>query len=436
MTLVALGLNHTTAPVAVRERVSINPDELSRALQDLLTCDGVEEAAIVSTCNRTDLYCGMSEARAAVLGEWLRKFHQLDDAEIDEFLYSHQAESAVRHLMRTASGLDSMVLGEPQILGQVKTAYAAAVASGSLGTVLDRLFQHSFAVAKRVRTDTAIGSSPVSVAFAAVSLARQIFSSFEEQTALFLGAGETIELAARHLHANGLGRMIVANRTLANAQRLADEFDGYAIGLDNISAHLAEADIVIASTGSPEPILDRDTVAAAIDARKRRPIFMVDIAVPQDIDPAVGELPDVYLYSIDDLQEIIAENRRSRQEAADEAESIIETEVHEFMGWLGTRRVIDTIRALRRHSEETRDEVLARAKRMVSAGDDPAHALEYLAQTLTNKLLHSPTAQVRAAGASGHHEVVEAARALFPIDDAATGAGTGATPSPADGKSS
>ncbi len=416
MPILALGLNHTTAPVAMRERVAFPREVLPEALHALTACEGVEEAAIVSTCNRTDLLCRVRDKDPARIKEWLARHHGIDPAELEGFLYIHHGGEAVRHLMRVASGLDSMVLGEPQILGQVKEAYAAARAAGSLGTTLERLFQQSFAVAKRVRTDTAIGSSPVSVAFAAVSLARQIFGDLDEQTALLIGAGETIELAARHLHANGLGRMIVANRTIENAQRLAGEFAGYAIGLDAIPAHLAEADIVIASTGSPSAIVTRPEVEAAIAARKHRPIFMVDIAVPQDIEPAVGELEDVYLYSIDDLEELIEENRRSRREAAAEAERIIDAEVHEFMGWLGTHRVGDTIRELRSRAEETRDEVLARARRMLAAGDDPEHALEVLAHNLTNKLLHAPTVEIRAAGASGRSDLLETARRLFRLD--------------------
>jgi len=416
MTIVALGLNHSTAPVGVRERLAFPPAELPRALDQLTTCQGVEEAAILSTCNRTDLYYRHSDGDVNEVLLWLGRFHDVDPAEIQQHFYTHRAEAAVRHLMRVASGLDSMVLGEPQILGQVKVAYAAAHARGTLGAVLGRLFQDSFATAKRVRTDTAIGSSPVSVAFAAVSLAKRFFEEFPQRTALLVGAGETIELVARHLHGNQLGRMIIANRTVEKARWLASELGGYAIGLDEIPEHLGEADIVIASTGSPAALISRAQVEQAIEARKRRPMLIIDIAVPQDIEPSVNECPDVYLYSIDDLQEIIEDGRRTRREAAVEAEEIINAEVMKFMGWLGTRRIADTIRDMRAQGAATRAQVLQRAQRMLVAGDDPAHALEYLADTLTNKLLHAPTAEIRSAGAEGRGEVVAAARTLFHLD--------------------
>jgi len=416
MTIVALGLNHSTAPVAVRERLAFPPQDLPRALRQLTTCQGVEEAAILSTCNRTDLYYRHGDGDAGEVLRWLGRYHHVDPEAIQAHFYTHRAEQAVRHLMRVASGLDSMVLGEPQILGQVKLAYSAAHASGALGAVLGRLFQQSFAAAKRVRTDTAIGSSPVSVAFAAVSLAKQIFEAFPERTALLVGAGETIELVARHLHGNELGRIIIANRTVEKAHWLASEVSGYAIALDEIPEHLAEADIVIASTGSPSALISRAQVEQAIESRKRRPMLLIDIAVPQDIEPTVSELPDIYHYGIDDLQGIIEEGRRSRREAAVEAEEIISAEVMSFMGWLGTRRIADTIRDVRGQAAATRTEVLRRAQRMLAAGDDPAHALEYLADTLTNKLLHAPTAEIRSAGAQGRTEVVAAARTLFHLD--------------------
>jgi len=318
--------------------------------------------------------------------------------------------------MRVASGLDSMVLGEPQILGQLKSAYGAARSSGTVGTLLGKLFQQAFFVAKRVRTDTAIGSSPVSVAFAAVALARQILGDLSRHTALLIGAGETIELAARHLSGNRLGRMIIANRTLENAHRLASEFGGYAIELAEIPVHLGEADIVIASTGSKNSILGVEDVRRAMQTRRRRPVFIVDIAVPLDVDPAVGALDDVYLYTVDDLHEVIEENRRSREEAARQAEQIIDQQVGRFMGWLGTREVRATIRAVRGGAEETRDEMLAKARRRLAAGHPPEEVMHYLAHALTNKLLHAPTVQIRRAGASARHELVAAARALYDLE--------------------
>lgn len=416
MTLFACGVNHQSAPVSMRERIVFGPDELPRALSELHACAGVEEAAILSTCNRTDLYLGLEAGADATVRNWFRTYHGLSGGELQRHMYVHQADSAVRHVMRVASGLDSMVLGEPQILGQLKTAYGAAQDSGTVGTLLGKLFQQAFFVAKRVRTDTAIGSSPVSVAFAAVALARQILGDLSSHTALLIGAGETIELAARHLAGNGLGRMVIANRTLENAHRLASEFGGYAIELGEIAGHLAEADIVIASTGSRDAILGVEEVRQAMKARRRRPVFMVDIAVPLDIDPAVGKLDDVYLYTVDDLHDVIEENRRSRQDAARQAEEIIDQHVGRFMGWLGTREVRSTIRDVRGGAAQTRDEMLASARRRLAAGHAPEEVMQYLAHTLTNKLLHGPTVQIRRAGAGARHELVAAARTLYDLE--------------------
>ena len=293
MPILVLGLNHKTAPVAIRERVTFGPDIIVAALRDLLVQPGVEESLILSTCNRTEVYCTVSDTGDAPVADWLSHFHGLEADQTVPYLYTHFDRDAVSHLLRVASGLDSLVLGEPQILGQVKQAFQTACQAQSCGKLLGRLFQHTFSVAKQVRTDTAIGSSPVSVAFAAVSLARQIFSELSEQTALLIGAGETIELAARHLHQHGIGRMVVANRTVERAHALAAQFDGYAIALTEIATHLPEADIVISSTASPLPVLGKGTVESALKRRKHRPIFMVDIAVPRDIEAEVVELSDV-----------------------------------------------------------------------------------------------------------------------------------------------
>ena len=401
----------------MRERVVFGPEELPRALGELRDCSGVEEAAILSTCNRTDLYLGLEDGADTAVKSWFRGYHGLSRRELDRHLYTHQDNHAVRHVMRVASGLDSMVLGEPQILGQLKSAYGAAQSSGTVGTLLGKLFQQAFFVAKRVRTDTAIGSSPISVAFAAVALARQILGHLSSHTALLIGAGETIELAARHLAGNGLGRMVIANRTLENAHRLASEFGGYAIELDEIPVHLAEADIVIASTGSPDTILGVEDARRAMQVRKRRPVFMVDIAVPLDIDPEVGSLEDVYLYTVDDVHEVIEENLRSREDAARQAEEIVDQHVNRFMRWLGTREVRDTIRAFRGDAEQARDAVLERARRRLAAGTPPDEVMQYLAHTLTNRLLHTPTVQIRRAGAGARHELITAARTLYELED-------------------
>ena len=415
MTLLALGLNHTTAPVAIRERVTFGPDIVVAALRSLCDLPGVNEAVILSTCNRTELYCHAEEEQVDAIREWIGDFHGLMINDISSYLYQHRDDDAVNHLLAVSSGLDSLVLGEPQILGQVKAAFQTACDAGHTGKILRRLFQHAFSTAKQVRTDTAIGDSPVSVAFAAVSLARQIFSDISEQTALLIGAGETIELAARHLHQHGVGRVIVANRTVARARDLAEQIDGFAIGLTELPAHLAEADIVIASTASPLPVLGKGMVERALKARRHRPIFMVDIAVPRDIEPEVAELRDVYLYTVDDLEEVIQENLKSRQEAAEQARDIIEFQVGEFREWLGSLDAVDLIADYRANAEAARDEVLGKAQRMLEAGKPPQEVVTFLANTLTNKLLHTPSAQLRNAGSAGQRELLEAANTLFQL---------------------
>jgi len=413
MTLLALGINHKTAPVDIRERVAFTPDNIPVALRELRATNNVSEVAILSTCNRTELYCGVKDGDSRVVREWFSAFHELKPDEVEPYFYTHPDKQAVRHILRVASGLDSLVLGEPQILGQMKQAYSAASQAGTVGQLLNRLFQHTFSVAKQVRTDTAIGASPVSVAFAAVSLSRQIFSDLSRHTALLIGAGETIELVARHLHENGIGRIIVANRTVERAHNLASEFGGYAIALSEIPEHLAEADMVISSTASQLPILGKGAVETALKQRKHRPMLLVDIAVPRDIESQVGGLEDVFLYTVDDLQEIIQEGLRSRQEAAQQAEEIIDIQVAHFMSWLRSLSAVDTIRDYRQGAERMRDEVLQHAIRQLKAGRDVDFVLNELARQLTNKLIHSPCLSMRQAGYDGHTELLDAARELF-----------------------
>ncbi|GAA0722587.1 glutamyl-tRNA reductase [Dokdonella soli] len=421
MALIALGLNHLTAPVSLRERVAFPPEATSPALAGLLAEPGVREAAILSTCNRTELYCTVDAGAEGVPAAWLHRHQDLTSAHIDEFLYRHHDADAVRHLFRVATGLESMVLGEPQILGQVKDAYALAREAHTLKAPLERLFQNTFAVAKRVRSDTRIGANTVSVAFTAVRLAERVFTDLREACVLLIGAGETIELAARHLTEAKVRRLIVANRTLDNAQTLATRFGGYAIALADLGKHLAEADIVIASTASREPVLLREQVAAAIAARRRRPMFLVDIAVPRDIEPSVTEIEDVYLYTIDDLRQVIDDNLRSRREAALEAEAMIELSVEHFMGWWRAFDVHNPVIDLRRVAEANRDETLAKAQALLARGKPPEEALEFLANTLTNKLLHAPSANLRAAALRGDEELLRAAERLFDAAPAARG---------------
>lgn len=417
MTLLALGLNHQTAPVSLREKLAITPSALGDVLADLTTQQGVMEAAVLSTCNRTEIYCRVETGAERLPEHWLAQFGQLRPDQLDTYLYRHRDGAAVRHLFRVATGLDSMVLGEPQILGQVKEAWQAARASGALKTPLDRLFQQTFAVAKRARTDTRIGAHPVSVAFAAVRLAQSVFSALDQATVLLIGAGDTIELAARHLTDHKVKRLLVANRTLEHAQSLASRFGGVALPLDELERHLAEADIVLSATASREPILRREAVKQALRQRRHRPMFLLDLAVPRDIEPAIAELDDVFLYSVDDLEQVIDENRRSRREAAEQAEAIIELQVEHYLSWWRASGEQDTLKRLRQSGEATRDAVLARANELLAQGRSPEQALEYLAHTLTNKLLHTPSVALRQAAQQGDRELLHAAARLFNTSD-------------------
>ncbi len=415
MSILACGLNHATAPVELREQVAFARDIMGDALKDLTGTGEVREAAILSTCNRTELYCSLEDHNSQRPLQWLSDFHGIRHDDIKPYLYAHPDAGAVKHVLRVACGLDSMVLGEPQVLGQLKDAYQLALQSGSIGKLLNRLFQHSFHVAKEIRSNTAIGSHPVSVAFAAARLARQIFGDLSKQTALMIGAGETIELVARHLHESGLNKMIIANRTVERSRKLADMFSGYAISLADIPMHLAEADIVISSTASQLPILGKGAVESAIKLRKHHPVFMVDIAVPRDIEAEVGELEDIYLYTVDDLKDIIEENMNNRKQAALQAEEIIEAQVLNFMEWLNSLDSVDTIRALRTQANMIQAEVLKNAQRKLQHGGDPDEILKEVTRTLTNKLIHTPSSQLRSAGVKGRIDLLSATHELFDL---------------------
>ncbi len=389
MTLFALGLNHRTAPLAIRERVVFATEALSRAVGELMRARPVTEAAIISTCNRTELY--VSAGEAAVAADWLAEYHRMPAGELAPYLYTLPQEEAVRHAFRVASGLDSMVLGEPQILGQMKEAVRAAESAGSLGTTLHKLFQKSFAVAKEVRTTTQVGACSVSMAAAAVKLAARIFPSIGEQNVLLIGAGEMIELCATHFAAQGPARLTVANRTLERAAALAHRLNGRALELRALPEHLHEYDIVVSCTASSLPILGKGLAERALKARRHRPMFMVDLAVPRDIEAEVGELDDVFLYTVDDLSGIVSANLDARRSAVVQAEAIIETQVGQFMHWMEARESVPVIRALREQAEQAREAEVDRALRLLARGDDPKQVLEALSQGLTNKLMHAPT---------------------------------------------
>jgi glutamyl-tRNA reductase len=390
-----LGINHKTAPVALREKVAFSEDRLIAALRTLRQENGVTEVVILSTCNRTEVYWSGS-ASGAELSQWLERHHG-NELDLAASLYNHQESRAVEHAFSVASGLDSMVLGEAQILGQLKDAYRVAQEHGSTGPVLNKLFQAAFSAAKRVRSETRIGANAVSLASATVSLARRVYSDLSEHSALLIGAGEMNALTARHFMSAGVKRMVIANRTLERAQTLAAEINAYAVGLTDLDKELAQADIVISCTASPIPMVTKRAVEAAIRTRRRRPIFMVDMAVPRDIEPEVAELEDVYLFSIDDLQQLVNENLQQREVAAGGAREVIAEEVRRFLAESRAQDAGPAIRALRQQADGIRQQTVEQARRMAASGKSTEEVIEFLANTLTNRLLHAPTQALRQA---------------------------------------
>jgi len=416
MTLIALGINHNTASLDVREKVAFSPPELEAALQGALSSALVSEIAILSTCNRTEIYCSCDASSARIL-RWLAEQKSADVEQLAAAHYVWEGADAARHMMSVASGLDSLVLGEPQILGQMKSCYAVAKEVGSLGSGLHDAFQRVFAVAKKVRSETAIGENPVSVAYAAVTLAQQIFSDLKQDTALLIGAGETIELVARHLKNQGIKGLIVANRTLENAHRLAEELGAQPILLADIPEFLPAADIVISSTASQLPLLGKGAVEAALKVRKHKPMFMVDIAVPRDIEPQVGDLADVYLYTVDDLKEVIDENKKSREQAAEIAREIIAQGVVRFESDQRALSVVDVIKRFRQQTDELREQELSKSLKALEAGAEPDEILKALARNLTNKFLHQPTAELKRASVEGRQQLVQDFKTVFGLLD-------------------
>ncbi|WP_340610318.1 glutamyl-tRNA reductase [Xenorhabdus bharatensis] len=406
MTLLALGINHKTAPVSLRERVAFSPDTIGLALDNLLQQPLVKGGVVLSTCNRTELYLSVEQQDnlKEQLINWLCEYHQLNHDELNTSLYWHLGSDAVSHLMRVASGLDSLVLGEPQILGQVKKAFSESQNSQSLSGELERLFQKSFSVAKRVRTETEIGANAVSVAFAACTLARQIFESLSQLSILLVGAGETIELVARHLKEHRVKHLMIANRTKERAYTLASEVNAEVISLSEIDTRLAEADIVISSTASPLPIIGKGMVERALKLRRNQPMLLIDIAVPRDIEPDVEKLSDAYLYSVDDLQAIIQQNLAQRKAAAVIAEGIVQQESTHFMDWLRSQGAVNTIREYREQAEKIRAEMTAKAVMSIQQGADAEQVINQLTHQLTNRLIHTPTKSLQKAASDGDLE--------------------------------
>src|ERR1700733_2797862 len=420
MQLLAIGINHHTAPVALRERVAFPLEQIKPALGALKDLwlgplgKAAPEAAILSTCNRTELYCATDDkaARDAAI-HWLSKYHGLPVSELAPHVYALPQSEAVRHAFRVASGLDSMVLGETQILGQLKTAVRTASEAGALGTYLNQLFQRTFSVAKEVRGTTAVGAQSVSMAAAAVRLAQRIFDKISNQRVLLIGAGEMIELCATHFAAQAPRVLVVANRTPERGSRLAKRCGGQPIPLADLPERLHEFDIVVSCTASSLPIIGLGAVERAIKARKHRPIFMLDLAVPRDIEPEVGKLQDVFLYTVDDLGAIVREGNASRQAAVAQAETIIETRVQNFMQWLDARSIVPVIRHMHTQADTLRRAEVERARKMLARGDDPAAVLEALSQSLTNKLIHGPTHALSRASHENRDQLIDLMGGLY-----------------------
>ncbi|HBN16257.1 MAG TPA: glutamyl-tRNA reductase [Pseudohongiella sp.] len=431
MALVLLGINHNTANVALREKVAFPPEKMADAMQGVRSLQHVSEAVIVSTCNRTELYIDVDiegdpeqefspermQQEQQKLLQWLSDYHGIDATELGTCSYFHWREDVIRHLMRVACGLDSMVLGEPQILGQIKSAFAVAKDLGAAGSDLGKAFQEAFSIAKEVRTDTAIGENPVSVAYAAVTLAEQIFSELRSLNALLIGAGHTIELVARHLIERGVKRIVIANRTLENAVKLGEKFGARGVLLSDIPAELEHADIIVSSTNSQLPLLGKGAVERALKSRRHKPMLLVDLAVPRDIEPEVGQISDAYLYSVDDIRDVIEDGVKSRAQAAEQASAIIERGVEEYLRQLRALNAVATLRAFRGQADAIRQAELEKARRSLEKGVDAEQVLESLARGLTNKLIHTPSVQMKKASAEGRDEVVRLVQELYQLGD-------------------
>ncbi len=412
MQLFTIGVNHTTAPIAIRENVAFSSDNLREALSDL-TAHNATEAAILSTCNRTEIYVQSPQAEPVI--HWLASYHKLDIANIQPYTYTLSNHEAVKHAFRVASGLDSMVLGEPQILGQFKQSVKIAQEAGTLGTGLHQLFQRTFEVAKEVRTNTDIGGSSISMAAAAVKLAQRIFGNLSKQKVLLIGAGEMIALCANHFSTQKPQSITVANRTFERGKDLAEKINAEAILLNDLPERFAEFDIVITSTASQLPIVGLGMVERAIKARRHRPIFMVDLAVPRDIEAEVAQLDDVFLYTVDDLAQVVSDGIGNRQEAAINAEIIVATRVDNFMHWLKKRDAVPTIKALRDQAEATRAAELKKALKRIQKGEDPEKALELLSLAITKKFLHAPSHALNQTHGDEHTRLEQILRQIYQI---------------------
>ena len=417
MAILAYGINYRTAAIDLRDRIAFPEDAFGTALMDATrSVPGLTEATILSTCNRTEVYCAIDPAGEPALARWLANCRGVPVDAIRGAAYSHWDQDAARHLIRVAAGLDSQVLGEPQIMGQVKSACEVARNLGTLGTELDLLSRVALNAAKRVRTHTDIGRNPISVAYAAVAMAKRIFADLRSKAVLLLGAGDTIQRVAEYLSTEGIGAMAIANRTLANAEHLAARFDALPMQLTDVAGALRDYDIVIASTGSSLPVVGKGAVEAAMRGRRHKPIFMVDIAVPRDVEPEVAELPDVFLYSIDDLTEIIQENLKQRLSAADSAQSLVDEGALRYMRERRAHQGQRLLRQLRENAQDAQLAELEKARRALANGGDAQEIVAVLAQTLTNKLIHHPTVAIRQASAEGRVDLLDLLKSLYKLD--------------------
>lgn len=417
MPLLITGISHHTAPLEIREKIAINPVDNTARIQELRALDAVEEAVLVSTCNRTEIYSiGPRRSRGQVW-QWLQQMGQLSDAEMQQHCYVHEREESVRHLFRVAGGLDSLVLGESQIMGQLKEAWQISHDANGVGKVMDRLFQHAFATGKKLRHKTRIGEHPVSVAYTTVLLAKQIFGDLESKTVVLVGAGEMIELCGRYLHDKGVSHLIIANRSMEKAQELANHFGAQAVPLTDLPEILHKADILISSTASQTPVISASSIKAALKQRRNQPMFLVDIAVPRDIAPATAELNNVFLYTIDDLQQVVDQNLSKRGEAAEAASADVETAVDEFMRWLNGARASVYLKNIHRYARINSEELTARALRQIEQGKDPEQVISQLANTLSKRILHLPTTRLRQAAEDQDEDLLRAANRLFEPED-------------------
>ena len=436
MDLLLLGVSHHTAPVDVRERVDFSKRGVPEALRELAACPSPAEVVVLTTCNRAEIYvaCEDTEKTHCDLARFMSRFHDVPEHDLAPHLYVHTGADVARHLFRVAAGLDSLVVGEPQIFGQVKDAYAVASGERRTGALLNRLFPRSFAVGKRVRANTGLGEGAVSVSYAAISLARKIFGSLKPLTVLVVGAGEMAELTATHLRSHQVRRIVVTSRTLARAEALARNVDGTAVDWTAIDDELLEADIVVTATGAATPLISATTIDRVMRARLNRPLFIIDIGVPRDVEPAAGELEQVFLYNIDDLRSIVSENLARRQEQTARAETMISDEVAEFQVWLRSRGTIPTIVALRRRFESVRQAELKRLEPKLNGLAPEARArIDEVTRLLVQKLLLTPTERLKtAADAATAAQYAEAATQLFDLTEGPRAEDTAATPSTGD----